>query len=56
MRRQVLKGATVLLSAGALMALGLSPAGAETSHPEIQQTVHVTLSIRLVLLMIVYIV
>jgi len=42
MRRQVLKGATVLLSAGALMALGLSPAGAETSHPEIQQTVHVT--------------
>jgi len=42
MRRHVLKGATVLLSAGALMALGLSPAGAETSHPEIQQTVHVT--------------
>jgi hypothetical protein len=42
MRRQILKGATVLLSAGALMALGLSPAGAETSHPEIQQTVHVT--------------
>lgn len=42
MRRQVLKGATVLLSAGALMALGLSPAGAETSHPEILQTVHVT--------------
>jgi hypothetical protein len=42
MRRHVLKGATVLLSAGALMALGLSPAGAEASHPEIQQTVHVT--------------
>ena len=42
MRRHVLKGATVLLSAGALMALGLSPAGAETSHSEIQQTVHVT--------------
>jgi hypothetical protein len=42
MRRHVLKGATVLLSAGALMALGLAPAGAETSHPEIQQTVHVT--------------
>jgi hypothetical protein len=43
MQRQVLKGATVLLSAGALMALGLSPAGAaETSHSEIQQVVHVT--------------
>lgn len=42
MRKHVLEGVTVLLSAGALMALGLSPAGAETSHPEIQQTVHVT--------------
>jgi hypothetical protein len=42
MGRYVLKGATVLLSAGALMALGLSPAGAQTSSPEIQQTVHVT--------------
>ena len=41
MRIHLLKGATVLLSAGALMALGLAPAGAETSSPEIQQTVHV---------------
>jgi hypothetical protein len=41
MPKHVLKGATVLLSAGALMALGLSPASAETSGPELQQTVHV---------------
>jgi hypothetical protein len=41
MRNQILKGATVLLSAGALMGLGLAPAGAETSSHEIQQTVHV---------------
>jgi hypothetical protein len=42
MRRHVLKGATVLLSAGALMALGLAPASADTSGREILQTVHVT--------------
>jgi hypothetical protein len=42
MPKHVLKGATVLLSAGALMTLGLSPASAETSAPEIQQIVHVT--------------
>ena len=41
MPRHVIQGATVLLSAGALMALGLSPAVADTSQPEIQQTVHV---------------
>jgi len=41
MRKHVLKGATVLLSAGALMALGLSPASAD-SGGEVHQTVHVT--------------
>ena len=32
MRRQVLKGATVLLSAGALVSLGMSPASADDGH------------------------
>src|ERR1700712_4284086 len=42
MERHVLKGATVLLSAGALIALGMSPAAAsDKNEREIQQTVHV---------------
>ncbi|MDQ1662035.1 MAG: hypothetical protein QOJ68_2015 [Blastococcus sp.] len=44
MRRRALKGATVLLAAGALISLGMSPASANDGHRhrEIQQTVHVT--------------
>jgi hypothetical protein len=52
MRRHLLKGATVLLSAGALVSLGMSPASADDGHRhrhgdsnsrdrEIQQTVNV---------------
>jgi hypothetical protein len=42
MRRHVFKGTTVLLSAGALIALGMSPAVAgDNNERETQQTVHV---------------